>query len=180
MTSSPSDAFIAWQCRIRQMSIRDHAGQPLDGMKARVEDGAGEPIGEAITTLIIHQEPEEATDLFRHIVKKTHDPKSRRDEALKLLSSTHYQYPKDFSDRLTALFSGESELAGRLIALGHCQLTFSQFGQTFEFRASVTQLSPDDAAWQATFWHNHMFNPALSEAVVILQFGPQWSDQNLP
>lgn len=166
--------FLSWQCKIRQMSIRDHQGQPLAGMKARVEDGDGTLIAEAVTVLIVHQDPAAATDAFRHIVKKTHDPKTRRDDALKLLGSVHYQYPDEFSECLTALFSEASEVAGALLKLGRCRLLFSQFGQSFEFDCGVSQLTRNDAAWQATFWHNHLFNSGLSDSVSILQFSPEW------
>ncbi len=156
------------------MSIRDHQGRPLDGMKAQIDDGDGGAMAKAVTMLIVHKEPGEATDAFRHIVKKTHDPKSRRDDALKLLSSVHYQYPEEFSDRLTALFSEDSALAAQLAALGHCRLSFGQFGQSFTFTAGVARLDNNAPAWQATFWHNHMFNPALSKDVSILEFSPEW------
>ncbi|NQV47286.1 MAG: hypothetical protein HQ504_05830 [Rhodospirillaceae bacterium] len=176
MTATMREQFIAWQCRIRQMSIRDHEGEPLEGMKARIEDTGGRLIGEAVTVVIVHKDPAEATDAFRHIVKKTHDPKSRRDDALKLLSSTHYQYPDEFSDCFTALFSEGSGIAKALSKDGRCRLSFSQFGQSFTFLSGVSRLNKDDAAWAATFWHNHMFNPGLSETVSILQFSPDWLD----
>ncbi len=174
MTDTMHEQFIAWQCRIRQLSIRDHQGRPLDGMRARIEDDRGAVVAEAVTMLILHKDPAAATDAFRHIVKKTHDPKSRRDDALKLLSSVHYQYPEDFAGVLTALFSENSGIAARLLALGRCRLSFSQFGQSFAFAAGVSLADRESPAWRATFWHNHMFSPALPDTVSILQFSPEW------
>jgi hypothetical protein len=49
--------FLAWQCRIRQMAMRQHGGRPMPGMRPRVLSAAGEVIMPAMTVLIIPVEP---------------------------------------------------------------------------------------------------------------------------
>jgi hypothetical protein len=39
----------------------------------------------------------------------------------------------------------------------------------------VRSLTENDPAFQATFWHNAMFNPHLPAGVKILAFQPDWS-----
>ena len=43
------DAFLGWQCRIRQMAVREHAGYPLPGMRPRLRGPDGRVLAEAIT-----------------------------------------------------------------------------------------------------------------------------------
>ncbi len=175
MTTTLRDQFLGWQCRLRQISVRNKDGRPEPGMRPRVADNAGHEMSPGITVLILHDDPAESADLFRHIVKRTHDPRQRREDALKLLSSTHYQVPARFSDRLTASFEAGSNLADALVAQTECRLEFSQFGQSFTLPCRVEELTASDAAWQTTFWHNHMFNPHLSGDARILAFNPDWT-----
>ncbi|MBC8269347.1 MAG: hypothetical protein H8E36_11400 [Rhodospirillaceae bacterium] len=175
MTDSNRHNFISWQCRIRQMSVRKHNGMPLSGMMPRVDKMDGVLLTDAITVMITHQDCEESTDSFRHIVKRTHDPQKRREDAVKILSNVHYQYPDDFSEQLTALFGEESGIAAALLSLGECRLEFNQFSQSYTLPCTVSELANDDPAWQATFWHNHMFNPLLSEKSRILGFQADWA-----
>ncbi len=176
MSDANRQSFIAWQCRIRQMSVRKHHGMPLPGMMPRVDRIDGESITDAITVMILQKELDEVTDTFRHIVKRTHDPQKRREDAVKMLSSVHYQYPDTFSDQLTALFGEESGIAATLMDLGACRLEFSQFGQAYAIPCNVKELEAEDPSWQATFWHNHMFNPVLSEQSRIIAFQPDWAE----
>lgn len=176
MTETIREQFLAWQCRLRQLSVRKHDGQPQPGMMPRFSRDDGSLLAERITVLIVHDDPEASTAEFSHIVKRSHDPQVRVTDAIKLLSNVHYQYPGDFSDRMTALFGENSGLAATLLEAGGGRLEFSQFGQTFDIRCAVSVLAKDDPAWQATFWHNHMFNPAIPESAVILAFTPDWSN----
>lgn len=157
------------------MSMRDHEGRPQPGMRPRVIDYNGEELAPSITVLILHSEPEESRDLFRHIVKRTHDPKERRDAAIKLLSSTHYQYPSAFSDYMTAVFSANSPLADTLVKDEYCTLEFTQFGQKYIINCRICPLDSEDPFWQNTYWHNHMFNPDIPGDVRILAFVPDWT-----
>ncbi|MCZ6861392.1 MAG: hypothetical protein O7I42_14140 [Alphaproteobacteria bacterium] len=174
MADKIRDQFLGWQCRIRQMSVRDHEGKPLPGMRPRVTLEDGTSLADGITLLLLHEEPAESRDLFRHIVKITHDPRLRREAAIKMLSSAHYQYPDAFSDCMTASFSGNSKIASSLLKHGCCHLEFNQFGQCYTLPCRVSRLERDTPAWETTFWHNHMFNPTMPSDLQIFAFAPDW------
>ena len=167
--------FLGWQCRIREHAIRHHGGRPSPGMRPRVARADGTEIAAAVTVLLIQAEPEKSTALFRHIVHMTHDPERRYREALKLLASAYFQHPEDFSDTMTALFAVDSPLAATLAAEGRCVLGFAQYGQGFQIPCAVAALAPEHPAYLATYWHNHLFNPAMPGAVNILAFIPDWT-----
>lgn len=175
MVQTIREQFLAWQCRIRQLSVRKHNGRPQPGMSPCFARDDGTALVENVTVLIIPRDPKLSTAEFRHIVTRTHDPKKRAEDAIKLVSTLHYQYPKEFSDQLTALFSEGSNTAETLLRAGTGRLEFSQFGQTFTIPCGVSSLEKENSAWQATFWHNHMFNPKISEKSIILSFSPDWS-----
>ncbi len=81
------DHFLGWQCRLRQLAVREAGGRPTSGMRPElrlVEDG---PLLGAITTLILRRAPAEATAQFRHMVRKTQDPAERYSAALKMLAA---------------------------------------------------------------------------------------------
>jgi len=169
------EAFLAWQCRLRQMAMREDEGRPSPGMQPLATPaGSAEPLGH-IVVLIHRADPEETTPELRHLVKKTHDPRERREAALKLLQSAHYQRSREFGDRLTALFSPGSAAAARLLAAGEAELAFEQYGQGWRLPCAVDRLAEAHPLFQATYWHNALFNPALPPGVEILRFTPDWS-----
>ena len=169
------DHFLGWQCRLRQLAVREAGGRPSSGMRPEVRlSAAGPPLG-AITTLILRREPAEATAQFRHMVRKTQDPAERYASALEMLAAAYYQRPREFSDQLTALFGPGSEIAEPLLAAGHCLLAFEQYSQSYTLPCSVRALAEDDPAYQATYWHNALFNPALPGGVRVLGFQPDWA-----
>lgn len=180
-TSDISDAaalrrhFLGWQCRIRQHAIRHAGGRPSPGMRPAVvlADGPGD-LGQ-ITTLIVRAEPEEMTAQFRHTVLKTHDPAERYAAALRFLAAAYYQGPEDFSDELTALFGPDSDLAARLRAAGRCRLDFAQYNQSYRLPSTVRRLAEAAPAFQATYWHNALFNAQLPGGVSVLAFQPDWN-----
>ena len=46
------DAFLRWQCRVRQMAMRDNAGRPGEGMIPELTlAGDREPMGGIVTVL---------------------------------------------------------------------------------------------------------------------------------
>ena len=78
-------AFLKWQCRVRQIAMRENSGRPDESiMPLLFLDLSEEPIGSAIT--LIHKLPEYSltAELF-HMAKKTFDPAQRRDQALQFL-----------------------------------------------------------------------------------------------
>ena len=166
--------FLGWQCRIRQFAVRQGGGRPTPGMQPSLvlPDGGS---ADAINVLILKREPHEYTARFQHIVRRTHDPKERLDEALKELSAAYYQRPYEFAEVMTALFAVDSTLASKLMEQGECELAFEQFSQRYELSCSVRPLDVDDAGFQATYAHNRMFNSTLPGNVRIVAFGPDWS-----
>lgn len=168
------EAFIGWQCRIRQHAMRVHGGRPSPAMRPRVLDAQGREIAAAVTVLLIEENPADSTAQFRHMLRRTHDPAARLDAAVRLLSASHYQTSKGFSDRMTALFSHQSAIAAALLEDGECRLEFDQFSQRYSLPCAVCALAEDDPAFQASYWHNALFNPALPGSVQILAFTPDW------
>ena len=169
------DRFLGWQCRLRQMAVRQAGGRPTSGMRPEVRLAeADTPLG-AITTLIVRREPREATAQFRHMVRKTQDPAERYDAALKTLAAAYYQRPREFSDELTALFGPAPGLADRLLAAGRCVLDFEQYSQRYRLPCAARNLGQDEPAFQATYWHNALFNPALPGGLRVLAFQPDWA-----
>ncbi len=168
------DHFLGWQCRLRQLAVREAGGRPTSGMRPELRLGVEAPPLGTITTLILRRAPQEATAQFRHMVRKTQDPAERYDAALKMLAAAYYQRPREFSDRLTALFGPDSEIAEPTLAAGRCLLAFEQYSQSYTLPCSVCALAEDDPAFQGTYWHNALFNPALPSGVRVLGFQPDW------
>ncbi len=143
-------------------------------MRPRVVALGGEELAPGITVLLIERAPSDSIALFRHICKKTHDPGKRHDEAVRALSATYYQRPRRFSGILTATFDGDSALATTLLEAGRCVLGFEQFSQRYRLSCAVRDLAQSDPAYQASYWHNAMFNPALPPGLRVLAFAPDW------
>lgn len=173
--TDPSYDFLYWQCRIRQQSVRQGDGRPTPGMCPNITIDNGMQLGQ-IVTLITKQSSEHITAQFQHMVKKTQDPIERWEGAIRLLSSTYYQDPKGFSDKITALFGPDSVVCAKLIEAGKCILKFEQNNQRFSITCAVVDLQSDDSFYQATFWHNSLFNPSMPGNVNILAFIPDWSE----
>ena len=164
--------FLCWQCRLRQYSIRHAGGQPTSGMRPSVLV-SGKELGQ-ITVLIIKRDPKNITMQFRHMVKRTHDPADRYDAVLQTLAAAYYQKPLEFSDEMTALFGPDSEFVKTLLKAGRCTLAFEQYNQTYRVPCKVRNLRERSAAYQATYWHNSLFNPVMPSVVQVLAFRPDW------
>ncbi len=154
--------------------MRTYGGRPPPGVRPRATAIDGAEIAPAITIVLVETAPEESIAAFRHVVRKTHDPARRFEEALRLLSSSYYEHPERFSDVLTALFATDAAVADELLAGARCVLEFEQFGQSYRLPCHITELSPTASAFQATYWHNHMFNAAMPGVVRVLAFAPDW------
>lgn len=165
-------SFLGWQCRLRQLAVREDEARPSSGMRPALEV-AGQDAG-AITVVLTPIDPTASTDEFRHIVRRTHDPRERYQAALRHLQSSHFQDPTGFDDRLTAVFGAEAELPAMLSGRADCVLAFEQFSQRYRLICSAERLAPEDPAFQATYWHNALFNPSLPAEVQVLRFTPDW------
>jgi hypothetical protein len=166
--------FLAWQCRIRQIAMREHGGRPSPGMRPRVLDTEGRELASALTVLLIPKEPAESTAFFRFQVMKTPDPRDVYERALTYLQADYFQTPETFSDRMATVLPADSSLAAPLIAAGECILEFDQSGQGYCIAAEVRALKSGHAAREAAIWHNRLFNPALPDNVHVLEFRPDW------
>ena len=167
--------FIGWQCRIRQLAARESGGRPSSGMRPRVTSREGHEITPGVTLLIVESEPSNSTQLFRHQYLKTQDPGERYSKVLETLQGSYFQQPALFSDVMTALFAAGSPVAERLLSHGRCVLEFEQYSQGYRLPCAVAGLAERHPFYQATYWHNHLFNPNLPARVEILSFTPDWT-----
>ncbi len=168
------ERFLRWQCRVRQIAMRDNQGRPDDAITpSLILAGEHEPMGHIITMLCkwggYSKTPE-----MRHMSRRTHDPAQRRDKALEFFSSTYYQKIHEFSDALTATFPPSSPGAAKIIRASQCTLRFAAYGQQYDLVCTIVRLEKDNPMYQATYWHNVLFNPSLHPDTEILQFAPDW------
>ena len=169
------DEFLAWQCRIRQIAMRQDGGRPSPGMRPRLLDQAGRDLVPALTVLMIPRDPAESTAFFRFQVMRWSDPRELYERALGFLQADYFQQPASFSDQLLAILPEGSKVAAALVADGRCILAFEQFSQAYRLPCAVSALQPGDAARDAAIWHNRLFNPALPETVHVVAFKPDWA-----
>ena len=154
--------------------MRRRAGQPSPGMRPQVLSASGEELAPAMTTLLVRREAESFAPEFRHLARRTHDPRDRREAALALLAERYYQHARNFSDLLTATFAAGSVLADDLVREGRCVLTFAQDHQRYDLPCSVSLLGTDDPRRDETWWHNALFNPELPPDIPVLAFASRW------
>lgn len=167
--------FLKWQCRVRQIAMRDNDGRPDDAiMPAVLLPGVTDPPGHVIT--VMNKAPgHSVTAELLHMAAGTNDPAQRREQAIRFLSAGHYQQAVEFSDILTATFPPGSPGAARIHDAGRCRLVFDAYAQRFDLDCKVWRLAPHNLLHQATLAHNHLFNPALPPDTVVLGFEPDWS-----
>ncbi|MEO3414400.1 hypothetical protein AAFO92_07085 [Roseovarius sp. CAU 1744] len=168
-------AFLRWQCRVRQMSMRDQDGRPDDAIMPGVMlPGDAEPMGHIIT--VMSKSPAySVTAELTHMSAKTNDPAQRRDAALRFLAAGYYQKAEEFSDILTATFPPGSPGAAQIHSAGECRLLFDAYAQKFDLSCKVWRLAPHNLLHQATIAHNKLFNPALPPDTEVLGFEPAWA-----
>lgn len=169
------ESFLKWQCHVRQIAMRQGGGKPSDGMMPElrlIEEG--EPVGHIISVMCKSYEYSKTMEI-RHLARKTHDPQARRESAIKFFSEYYYQKAREFSDVLTSTFPPDSPGAQSILEVGRCWLRFEQFSQIYEIACRPYRLGDNDPLYQATFWHNLLFNPALPGDTVILGFEPDWA-----
>ena len=167
--------FLTWQCRVRQIAMREDDGRPSEGMRPKILAPDGRVLSEGAIMLLVRSDPAESTDFFEFQVKKNHDPNEVYQKGLTFLQSTHYHRANRFSDEMTALFLPESRLAASLVEMEACRLDFRQFSQTYRLPCAVREMAPDEPAYRNTLWHNRLFNTRLSDDVRILGFKPDWT-----
>jgi len=166
-------SFIAWQCRLRKLAMREQGGRPSVGMSAGIHALAGGDEQGRISFLINRRNPADRTGEFRHIIRKTHDSREWIKYGLRILAELHYHETDQFESELSALFSDDSTIADALLEAGQCRLRFAEGSIEYEFDFDVRSMDRDDEYFQATYWHNHLFNPALPGQVRVLGFSPR-------
>ena len=168
-------AFLKWQCRVRQIAMREKEGRPDDAiMPAVILPGQDQPLGHVIT--VMNKSPGySVTPELQHMAAKTNDPAQRREQALQFLSASHYQKAAEFSDILTATFPPGSPGAAQIRAAETCRLVFEAYSQRFDLTCKVWHLAPHNLLHQATMAHNTLFNPALHPDTEVLGFEPDWN-----
>ena len=167
--------FLAWQCRIRQIAMREDGGRPSEGMRPAVLAPDGRILSDGVIVLLVRADPEESSDFFEFQVRRNHDPNEVYRAGLTFLQSTHYHRAERFSDEMTALFLTDSRLAALLANLRHCRLDFRQFGQSYRLPCAVREMAADEPAHRNTLWHNRLFNAGLPDEVRVLGFRPDWA-----
>ena len=139
-TTALRDNFLGWQCRIRQIAMREEGGRPMSGMRPHLSLTTDGKFSDEITLLLVRREPGPDASQFRHMVLKTQDPAARYESAVQFLSATYYQRPREFSDELTGLFQPSMLLARALLARGDCVLNFRQFSASYRLPCVVRRL----------------------------------------
>ena len=173
------DNFLTWQCRIRQIAMREDGGRPSQGMMPQVFDTGGTEISPGIITLLIRENSSESTEFLKFQVQKHNDPQDVYKKSLTYLQSTHYHRAIEFSDELTAVFAEGSSVAEKLLSAGQCVLRFSEYSQIYSLTCKVRSLINLEPAYEASYWHNKVFNPNLGTAITILGFQPDWDQATL-
>lgn len=168
--------FIAWQCRLRKQSMREFGGRPSVGMSAGVYPVSGGDEQSRMNFLILRRDSRQRTDEFRHIIRKTPDTSEWLKNGLRILAELHYHETDQFDRRLSALFSLDSALADALSKAGQCHLKIAEKSIDHAFDFDVSELAQDDDLFQATYWHNRLFNPTLPGQVRVLCFNPRLED----
>lgn len=167
-------AFLKWQCRVRQMAMRDAGGRPDDAIMPVVTiSREARPLGRIVTLLCKNADNAHLSEI-RHIARQTHDPAQRRTQAIRNFSATHYLKPQEFSDILTAAFVPHALTASKILAAERCTLAFDAYSQKFALQCRVRRCDKAGALYQATWWHNFLFNPSFDADAEILGFEPDW------
>jgi hypothetical protein len=168
------DRFLRWQCRCRQIAVREAMGRPDDAVTpALTLPGEAQPLGHVITVLNRAWAQSRTPELM-HLCRSTHDPAQRRERALEFFAAAYFQTAAEFTDELTATFPPGSPGAARITDAGACRLDFAAYSQGFALHCRVRRLDPGHPLHSATWWHNLLFNPALPSDTVILAFKPDW------
>ena len=172
-------AFLGWQCRARQVAMRERQGRPDAAIAPTVRfAGTGGTTGRIIT--VLNRLPEHSVlPEFRQMAKQTMDPAKVREAAIRFLSAGYYQNSGRFSDVLTATFAVDSLEAARLVKTGICVLEFDSHSHRFSLDCMVSGLDRSLPLHEATRLHNSFFNPALPPDVRILGFRPDWSTSRM-
>ena len=173
---SPRLAFIRWQCRARQIAVRNRGGKPDDSIMPQLVFGDLKRPSHGIITIMCRNPEFSVLPELAQIAKSTHDPAIRRESAVRFFSAGYYQSAAEFSGSLAASFPPGSLLAEALISSGQCGLIFDSFAQRYELQCSIHLLGRHDPLRSELWWHNFLFNPGLRPETAFLVFDPDWEN----
>jgi len=143
-------------------------------MCPRILDAEGQVLADRAVVLLVRENPHESTEFLKFQIQKHNAPEDIYKKALTFLQSTHYHRAIEFCDEMTGVFSPDSALVERLLVEGKCELEFEQFGQHYRLPCTIRQMIKSEPSYQATIWHNRVFNPNLPDSVAVLGFQPDW------
>ncbi len=170
--------FLGWQCRIRQVSVRDFGGQPLPAMRPRISGKDGTVISPAVNVLLVPEEPSASTAFFKFQLQKTNEPEEVREAALKYLGADYFQIPELFSDEMTAVFAAGSAHAARMARVKNVWLDFEQYSQSFHILCAVRIPGARDPVRESSLWQARLFNPNVPKDAKVLGFKPDWKNSS--
>jgi len=171
--------FLRWQCRVRQIAMRENGGRPDSSITPALSLlGTKERLARLVTVISKLPGYSKVAEM-RHMVKSTHDPAQRQEKAVEFFSGGYYQTAHEFSDTLTATLPPEIKQPEEIFSSENCRLVFDSYGQRFDLLCLVSVLSFENPYFQATWWHNFLFNPRLHPNTVILGFQPQWAKSSV-
>lgn len=174
MADGLRERFFYWQCRLRQIAMREDGGRPSPGMQPRLRDSFGAEVAPALTVLIVPEDSAESTAFFRFQVQKSADPRDVYERGLAYLRADYFQEPATFSSRLAAVLPEDSAIAARVLSSGSAVLEFDQWRQRFTLPCGIEEAGEGDEFREAALWHNRIFNPMLPDSVHVLAFRPDW------
>ena len=112
---------------------------------------------------------------MKHISKVNIDLSKRREKAIQFFSEYYYQNYKEFSPVLTVTFQPDSLGIRKIIKSKVCSLVFEAYNHNFKLDCEAELLRKEDPLYQATWWHNSLFNSSLHPDTLILAFNVNWS-----
>ena len=101
------DDFLAWQCRIRQIAMRQDGGRPSPGMRPRVRDAIGPRIVAGADRADRPARSRREHRLLPLPGAEDADPRDLYERALTYLQADYFQQPAEFGDVLTAVLPAE-------------------------------------------------------------------------
>ena len=69
------DNFLGWQCRVRQIAMREDGGRPMPGMRPHLSLTSDGNFSDEITVLLVRRDPGRDASQFRHMVLTNTGPR---------------------------------------------------------------------------------------------------------
>ena len=174
------DAFLGWQCRIRQIAMREYGGQPLPGMRPRVSTRKGKSLSPGLVVLLLPVEPQESTAFFKYQVQKTNEP--QKDAGRRHRLSGRRILPA--AGTLLGCHGGDLPARLELAAAEILKAKRGRAGfravqsESYRMFCAVRRLGKKDEAREAALWQARIFKRDLANDCDVLSFTPDWTSAN--